>query len=74
MHLTQLLVFLAAHFNFWFMARHIEGKKNTLADTLSRNKMSFLSKIPQATSNQAVIPPDLILLVLQTITWTLVLH
>ena len=37
MHLTRLVVILAAYFNFWFMARHVEGKKNTLADALSRN-------------------------------------
>ena len=71
MHLTRLLVFLAAHFNFWFVARQVEGKKNTLTDALSRNKMSlFFSQVPQAASNQTVIPPDLILLVSQTITRT----
>jgi len=33
-----VLVFLAAHFNFWFRA---EGKSNTLADTLPRNKQEY---------------------------------
>ena len=37
MHLIRILVFLAAHFNFWFVAEHIVGKDNSLADSLSRN-------------------------------------
>ena len=49
MHLTRILVFLAAHFDFWFIAKHIEGKANHLADDLSRDKLShFFSQVPQA--------------------------
>ena len=39
MHLIRILVFLAAHFDFWFIAIHIEGKANHLADDLSRAKL-----------------------------------
>lgn len=71
MHLTRVLVFMAAHFNFWFKAKHIEGQKNSLADALSRNKMSlFFSQAPQAAPSGTEIPLDLMLLVSQTITWT----
>ena len=49
MHLIHILVFLAAHFDFWFIAKHIEGKANRLADDLSRDNLShFFSQIPQA--------------------------
>lgn len=49
MHLIQILVFLAAHFDFWFIAKHIEGKSNCLADDLSRDNLShFFSQVPQA--------------------------
>ena len=39
MHLIRILVFLAAHFDFWFIAKHIEGKANHLADDLSCDKL-----------------------------------
>jgi len=39
MHLIRILVFLAACFDFWFQAQHIEGKYNNLADALSRNNV-----------------------------------
>ena len=35
MHLVHLLVFIAAHFNFWFSAIHITGRTNSLVDALS---------------------------------------
>ena len=41
MHLIRILVFLAAHFDFWFIARHIEGKANRPADDLSCNNFTF---------------------------------
>ena len=37
-HLMHL-VFLAVHFDFWFRAQHIEGKRNNFADALSRNNV-----------------------------------
>jgi len=39
MHLICIVVFLAAHFDFWFQAQRIEGKYNNLADALSRNNV-----------------------------------
>ena len=49
MHLIHILVFLAAHFDFWFVAKHIEGRANSLADHLSRNHLhNFFSQVPQA--------------------------
>ena len=50
MHLTRLLVFFAAHYNFWFSASHIPRGVNTEAGALSRNNHSlFLSQVPKAT-------------------------
>jgi len=40
MHLIWVLVFLAATFNFWFVASHIPGIKNVTAVALSRNALS----------------------------------
>ena len=40
MHLIRILVFLAAHFDFWFIAKHIEGKANHLGDDLSHDNLS----------------------------------
>ena len=49
MHLIRILVFLAAHFDFWFVAKHVEGRANSLADNLSRNHLhNFFSQVPQA--------------------------
>ena len=49
MHLIRLLVFFAAHFNFWFSACHIAGRMNTGADALSRNNHAlFLSQVSEA--------------------------
>ena len=36
MHLTHLLTFFACYRQFWFVASHILGVKNTLADAISR--------------------------------------
>jgi len=38
MHLIRILVFMAAHFDFWFQAQHVEGKSNHLADGSFRVK------------------------------------
>ena len=43
MHLIRLLVFMAAKYNFWFVASHISGRNNPLSDALSRNKTEFFS-------------------------------
>ena len=56
MHLIRLLVLFAAHFNFWFTASHVAGKKNTCADAISRNDTEILQQLP--------------VLLVQSITWT----
>ena len=71
MHLVRLLVFFAAHFNFWFSASHIAGTDNSLADSLSRNNTQlFLSQVPQAVRHPSRIPPPLIKLLECNLTWT----
>ena len=49
MHVIRILVFIAAHANFWFIARHIEGWANTIVDDLSHNNMvHFFTQVLQA--------------------------
>ena len=49
MHLVCILVFLAAQFEFWFVAKHVEGNANSIADDLSRDNLPrFFSQVPQA--------------------------
>ena len=44
----RCLVFCAANHNFWFTAKHIPGRRNVLADAISRNKIDlFLSQAPK---------------------------
>lgn len=70
MHLTRLMVFLASYHNFWFTAKHIAGKENTLADALSRNNVSFfLSQVPRAPQEQPRIPGALVTLLAQNLSW-----
>ena len=70
MHLTRLLVFLASYHNFWFMAKHIAGKENTLAEALSRNNMPFFhSQVPQAPQDQPRIPEALVTLLSLNLSW-----
>ena len=71
MHLIRILVFFAAHFNFWFSASHVAGTDNSLADSLSHNNTQlFLSQVPQAMRHPSRIPPPLIKLLESNITWT----
>ena len=73
MHLIRILVFLAAHFDFWFVASHIEGKANRLADDLSRNNLThFFSQVPQAEHHSPPHIPDTLLdlLDIQHNVWT----
>ena len=62
MHLIRTLVFLAARFDFWFSASHIEGKANILAEALSRNNMPFVfSQAPDFRHfHPPLIPPQLL--------------
>ena len=71
MHLTRLLVFLAARYSFWFSAIHVLGRDNHLADALSRNNLEFfLSQVPNADARTPSIPEDLITLIMQEVNWT----
>ena len=71
MHLIRLLVFFASYHSFWFYAAHIAGKDNNMADALSRNNISsFLSQAPSASPQPSAIPPSLVTLVAQNLTWT----
>ena len=58
MHLLQVLVWLASHFQFWFVTSHIAGKDNTLADAISRNNSDlFLSQVSPSTELLPGVPP-----------------
>ena len=72
MHLIRCLVFIAAKFNFIFSASHIPGIRNILADALSRNNAAlFFTHVPQASSTQFAIPPELVdLLITSKPDWT----
>ena len=71
MHLIRILVFLAAHFDFWFRAQHIEGKYNNLADALSRNNVStFKSHFSQTVDHSSEIPASLMSLLGNLYDWT----
>ena len=63
-HLMQLLreLFLcAASFNFTVTARHVPGKENTIADSLSRfNMQVFRQMAPQARLAPVTFPPSLL--------------
>ena len=48
-HMMRCMLFIEAKFNFMLIAKHIPGKSNTDADTLSRDgRQYFLSSHPQA--------------------------
>jgi len=71
MHMIRVLVFLAAYFNFWFRAEHIEGRSNCLADALSRNNLEyFLSQSPLARDCSPDIPATLMTLLGDPQDWT----
>ena len=47
-HLLRCVIFLAAKHGFWFIATHIPGKENILADAISRNILKlFRSQAPK---------------------------
>ena len=46
MHLIHILVFMAAHFDFWFQAQHVEGKSNHLANAFSHNNAGLFTSQP----------------------------
>ena len=71
MHLVRTLTFFAAHYRFWFMAEHVWGADNGLADLISRNKENlFLLQVPEASRHPTVTPLPLVDLVAQDMPWT----
>ena len=59
MHLLRCLSFFEARFSFRAVASHIPGVQNSLADDLSRNKLSsFLQAMGQATLSSQSKPPQ----------------
>ncbi len=60
-HMMRCLFFIEAKLNFTLIARHIPGKCNTDADTLSRDgRHSFLSSHPQANPLPTPLRPRLV--------------
>ena len=45
MHLLRCLSFFETKFGFRVVAKHVPGTQNSLADDLSRDKLSFLQAI-----------------------------
>ena len=59
MHLIRCLFFLEAWYEFEITATHLPGKKNTLADDLSRNRVShFLSQAHNPESSPTLLRPE----------------
>ena len=71
MHLLRC-IFLSAKFEFSLTAAHVPGRKNTLADAISRdNATLFLSLSPQADRMPSEVPQDLIdKLLVEKLDWT----
>ena len=68
----RCIVFSAARHGYWFTAKHIPGRNNTLADAISRNKLDlFLAQAPPTMSRTPVeLPPEIAqLLCLQDPDW-----
>lgn len=57
MQLLRCLFFVAARFEFWFAAIHIEGKSNTVADAISRGDMGRCRALmPNLQVSPSVVP------------------
>lgn len=72
MHLMRCLAFTKAKWQISVVAEHIPGIQNTLADALSRDKLSiFHSLFPQVNSQLTLIPAAIVdLLVIIRPDWT----
>lgn len=72
MHLMRCLAFLKAKFQFALFSSHIGGKRNDLADALSRNDSEyFFTHYPQANPKPTPLPPELLdLTIIQKPDWT----
>ena len=73
MHLVRCLFFVLAAWDILLYACHIPGVRNSVADAISRDKMSFFfSKVPDASPHPTTVPQDLVdLLVTVQPDWTL---
>jgi len=71
LHLMRCLAFISAKFQFYLFATHVQGKRNVIADALSRNKMHlFRSLYPQAHMLPTEIPEALLdLLIIRKPDW-----
>ena len=71
MHMVRMLVFFACHFQFWWLAEHIAGADNILADAISRNNLDiFLSQASPSPAVPVTVPAPLVDALSQIITWT----
>ena len=71
MNLMRCLFFVEAWFEFETVAAHLPGRENSLADDLSRNRISaFLSKAQQPDRTPTALPLELPELLLNAIGWT----
>ena len=73
MHLVRCLFFVLAAWDILLYACHIPGVRNSVADAISRDKISsFFSKVPDASPHPTTVPQDLVdLLVTVQPDWTL---
>ena len=61
MDLVRHLTLLTLRFNFCTRAEHIEGKRNDIADSLSRFQMDrFRELAPHANRDPCLVPPELL--------------
>ena len=61
MDLVRHLTLLTLRFNFFISAEHIEGKRNDIADSLSRFQMDrFRELAPHANRDPCLVPPELL--------------
>ena len=72
MHLLRCLSFFAAHYRFSISACHIPGVHNTVADNISRGRVSSLhAQVPGIRPQAVVIPRSLwSLLIVDRPDWT----
>ena len=61
MHLVRCLFFVLAAWDILLYACHIPGVRNSVADAISRDKISlFFSKVPDASPHPTTVPQDLV--------------